>query len=127
MLQRVLSWFRHHARRLRILNGLSFRWHRRTINAQGARPRIACRDGVQGRDILETLGPLHRLIHDGGLLRKPLHLLCGERLTGTCSGHRIAVDGAVGRVWGRGGERTGGGGTCDGGVDGDGIGEGGRG
>ena len=123
----MLSWLRHHARSLRILDGFSFRWYRRTIDAQGARPRVARCDGIQGRDVLETLGPLHRLIHDGSLLRKPLHLLGCERLAGARSGHRIAVDGAVGRVWGRGGERTGGGGTCDGRIDSDGIGEGGRG
>ena len=58
MLQRVLSWLRHHARSLRILNGFSFRWYRRTINAEGAR-----RDDIQGRDVLETLGPLHWLVH----------------------------------------------------------------
>jgi hypothetical protein len=118
MLQRVLSRLRHHARRLRILNRFGLRRHRRTINAQGARPRIARCDGVQGRDVLEPLGLLHRLIHDGVLLREPLHPLCGERLARACSGHRIAVDGAVGRVWGRGGERTGRGGACDGGIDG---------
>ena len=106
MLQWVLRRLRHHARRLRILNGFSFRRHRRTIDAQGARPRIARRDGVQGRDILEPLGLLHRLIQDGGLLRKPLHLLSGEGLSRACSGHRIAVDGAVVRVRGRGGERA---------------------
>ena len=121
MLRSVLS--RLSSSRLRILNGSSFRRHRRTIDAQGASQRIACCDGVQRRDLLETLGPLHRLIH----LRKPLHLLRSERLAGTCSSHRVAVDGAVGRVWGRGGERTGGGGACDRNVDGEGIGEGGRG
>ena len=110
---------RHHARRLRILNGFSFRRHRRTIDTQGARPRIACRNGVQGRDILEPLGLLHWLIQDGGLLRKLLHPLCGERLARACSGHRIAVDGAIGRVRGRGGECTGRGGACDWGIDGD--------
>ena len=52
MLQRVLSPLRHHARRLQILNGFSFRWHRGTIDAQGACLRIARRDGVQGRDVL---------------------------------------------------------------------------
>ena len=93
MLLRVLSWLRHHSRSPRILNGFSFRWYRRTIDAEGAR-----RDDIQGRDVLETLGPLHWLIHDSDLLRKPLHLLCGERLAGTCSGHRVAMDGAVGRV-----------------------------
>ena len=76
MLQRVLSRLRHHARRLRILNGFSFRRHRRIIDAQGAR-----HDGVQRRDVLETLSPLHRLICDGGLQCKPL--LCRERLSGT--------------------------------------------
>ena len=83
---------------------------------------MVSRDGM----FLESY-PLHWIIHNGGLLRKPLHLLGGERLAGTCSGHRIAVDGIVGRVWGRGGERTGGGGTCGGRIDSDGIGEGGRG
>ena len=64
-------------------------------------------DGVQGRDVLGPLGFLHRLTHDGSLLREPFNLLCGERLAGACSSHRIAINGAIGRVWQRGGERTG--------------------
>ena len=67
MLQQVPSRFRYHARHLRILNGFSFRWHCRTINAQSARPRIVCRDGVQRWDVLETLGHLHQLLHDASL------------------------------------------------------------
>ena len=55
MLQWVLSWLRHHTRSLRILNGFSFRWYCRTIDAQGVRPHVACSDGIQGRDVLETL------------------------------------------------------------------------
>ena len=55
MLQWVLSWLRHHARSLRILNGFSFRWYCRTINAQGVRPHVARSDGIQGQDVLETL------------------------------------------------------------------------
>ena len=58
-------------------------------------------------DVLEPLGLLHRLTHDGSLLHEPFHLLCSERLAGACSSHRIAIDGAIGRVWQRGGERTG--------------------
>ena len=37
----------------------------------------------------------------------PLHLLYGEPLARTTSSHPIAIDGIVGRVLGRGGERTG--------------------
>ena len=88
------------------------------VRARVWRAMMACRDGA----FLKPLA-LHRFIHNGGLLRKTLHLLGGGRLAGTCSRHRIAVDKAVGRVWGRGGERTGGGGACDGRIDSDGIGE----
>ena len=59
-------------------------------------PCMARRDGVQGRDVLEPLGFLHLLTYDGSFLRKPFHLLCSERLTGACSSHRIAIDGAIG-------------------------------
>ena len=48
MLQRVLSQLRHHARRLRILNGFSFRWHRGTIDAQSTCLRMGRRDGRDG-------------------------------------------------------------------------------
>ena len=57
------------------------------------RAMMACRDGAFLRPLA-----LHRFIHTGGLLRKPLLLLGGERLAGACSGHHIAIDGAVGRV-----------------------------
>ena len=77
-------------------DGLGFGWHCRTIDAQSARSRIARRDGVQGRDVLEILNPLHRLIHDDALLRASLSTSSGERLSGTSSGHRIAVDGIAG-------------------------------
>ena len=52
MLQWVPSRLRHHLRCLWILNRFIFGWHRRIIDAQGVRPRIAHRDGVQGRDVL---------------------------------------------------------------------------
>ena len=46
---RVFDQLRHHIRRLRILNGFGFRWHRRIIDTQGARLHIVRRDGVQRR------------------------------------------------------------------------------
>ena len=67
MLQQVPSRFHYHARHLWILNGFSFRWHCRTINAQSACPHIACCDGIQRQDVLETLGHLHQLLHDASL------------------------------------------------------------
>ena len=105
LLTQSSSYSMHHSKRP-WHNGFSFRWHCSTINAQGARPHIARCDGIQGRDVLETLGPLHQLIHDDSLLRKPLHLLGCEWLAGACSGHRIAIDRAVGQVWRRDGEGT---------------------
>jgi hypothetical protein len=41
------------------------------------------------------------LIESRRLLREPLYLFRSERLAGARGGHRIAVDGAVGRVGGR--------------------------
>ena len=63
------------------------------VRARVWRAMIACRDGA----FLKPLA-LHQFNHNGGLLRKPLHLLGGERLAGACSGHHIAIDGVVGRV-----------------------------
>lgn len=123
MLQRMFGWFGHHARCLWILDGLRFWRDCRTIDAEGARARITCRDRIECRDVLEALGFLRGLIEHGRLLRKFFHPFGGERLAWARrgDGNRIAVDGAIVRV-GRGGrEGPGRGGARDGSVDRDGI------
>jgi hypothetical protein len=80
MLQRVLGWFGHQARSLWVLDRLSFRWHSRTINTEGACARISCRDGIERGDILEPLSLLWVLIESGCLLCEPFYLFYSELL-----------------------------------------------
>jgi hypothetical protein len=107
MLQRVFGWLGHHARCLWILDGLCFGRHRCTIDTEGTRACIVRSNRIKRGDILEALCLPCRLIEPGRLLRKFLHLLCGERFAWARRGDGIAVDGAVGRIWW--GSRQGGG------------------
>ena len=127
MLQPILSRLRHHSRSLRILNGFSFRWHRRTVNTQGARPRIVRRVGIQGRDVHEILGPLNQLIHDGVSCASLSTFSTVSGSLGSAATIASPLSEPLIEFGGRSGERTGGGGACDGGVDGERIGEGCRG
>ena len=123
MLQRVLWRLGHHARCLWILDGLRFGRHRCAIDTEGTCARIARGDRIERGDVLEALGLLRVLIEPRRLLRESLHLLCGELFARARRSDRIAVDGAVGRVW-RGGREGGGrGGARHGGVDRDRVGD----
>lgn len=105
MLQRVFGWFGHQPRCLWVLDGFSFRRHSRAIHAEGTCARIARRDGIKRRDVLEPLRLLCVLIESSRLLGELFHPFYGKGLawaSGRRPGDSIAVDGPVGRV-GRGG------------------------
>ena len=121
MLQRGLSRLRHHSRRLRILNGFSFRWHRRTTDTQGARPRIARRDGVQRRDVLKYSALFTGLSEVSCASLSTFSTVSGSPGFAAAIGSPLSEP--LVEFGGRSGERTGGGGACDGGVDGERIGE----